>query len=682
MTNPGVLSKSEVAHVLFLDIVGYSLRSTTEQSRLLERLNEAVNGSKTFQAAKLADRVLPLATGDGMALVFFQEVAHPAECAIEIVANIGKELPVRMGIHSGLIQHQADIAGNANVAGEGINTAQRVMDFGEAGHVLLTRTYADWLAQLDQWHGKIVDFGEGVAKHGQRIKVCGLAAPGVRNDAPVALGGKTSESGTPGRKRVVILYKRNAEPDSTLLNTIHDHLERHGEDVFIDRHLKIGADWAASIEKKIRDADVVIALLSDSSVQSEMLEFELETVADERARRGKPLLLPIFIGQGKELKGNIGSIVNPLNRAEWSGEQDTGQLLTAISSSITEPMAPQEEELHLEPAGGAVPVDSPFYIERATDAEAFAAVRANESIILIKGPRQMGKTSLISRLALFTREQGWRTAMTDFQKISFGVVQTPDLFYKMLAATLAKQLRFKYDFDEEWMDVFGPNLNMDNFMRSLLEESETPLVWFMDEADKSFGLPFASDFFGLVRSWHNSRATEPFGPWGRFTIVIGYATEAHLFIQDMNQSPFNVGRHIELDSFNYEQTMALNQKYGSLLNPEQIHQLLQLISGQPFLTRRAFDVLARHKFTFAELIQQAASDEGPFGDHLKRILISVTQIPEVTQAIRSSASNLELADSDASQRLVAAGVLQKQGRTLAFRSPLYERYLKAHFQAS
>jgi len=97
---------------------------------------------------------------------------------------------------------------------------------------------------------------------------------------------------------------------------------------------------------------------------------------------------------------------------------------------------------------------------------------------------------------------------------------------------VARQLGITYDFAGEWLDIFGPGINMDNFIRTVLESSETPLAWFMDEADKLFGVPFASDFYGLVRSWHNSRATEPHGPWGRFTIVISYATEAHLFIRD------------------------------------------------------------------------------------------------------------------------------------------------------
>ena len=175
-------------------------------------------------------------------------------------------------------------------------------------------------------------------------------------------------------------------------------------------------------------------------------------------------------------------------------------------------------------------------------------------------------------------------------------------------------------------------MNMDGFVRALIEESETPLVWFMDEADKLFGAPFASDFFGLVRSWHNSRATEPDGPWGRFTVVMGYATEAHLFIQDLNQSPFNVGRQLPLDDFDPLQVEELNRRYGSPLRSEaEVRSLMALIGGQPFLVRRALDTLARGAMDFPTLLSTADRDEGPFGDHLKRILVSVSQLPEVTR---------------------------------------------------
>jgi hypothetical protein len=246
---------------------------------------------------------------------------------------------------------------------------------------------------------------------------------------------------------------------------------------------------------------------------------------------------------------------------------------------------------------------------------------------------------------------------------------------------LARTVGFKYDFAGEWLDIFGAGMNMDNFVRTMLEQSQTQLVWFMDEADKLFGIPFASDFFGLVRSWHNSRATEPHGPWSRFTVVISYATEAHLFIRDLNQSPFNVGRHVLLQGFDLGQTEELNRRYGSPLAPGEVKSLRSLIGGQPFLMRRALDVVKRGAMDFPSLLAQADRDDGPFGDHLKRILVAVSQLPEVVEVLRSSKERSQLKDVSGFHRLVAAGVMyQTSNNEAAFACELYRKYLERHLR--
>ncbi len=660
---------AEIAHVLFLDLVGYSKETTGAQGRQIAELNRLVGETPTYAAAKEAGRVLGLPTGDGMALLFSGDVAAPARCAMELQAVLkGGPLKVRMGVHSGLVQRGTDISGRDNVAGEGINVAQRVMDAAAAGDVMLSEQYAVWLVQFDGWEGRVGDPQEIVAKHGVRLRVHALQGTKA----------KPAKAPAEGATRIVLLYKRKAQPDETILATVEAHLEGQGHTVFIDRHLKIGVDWAKAIEERIRLADWVIAIVSDSALGSEMLEYELEIAADEHRRRGKPFILPVRVGDDRPLEGPVGSIVNPLNFAVWGGPEDEPRVLREIMATIAEP-PPPPESIALEPVGGAVPPDSPFYVERATDAEFLAALRAHESILLVKGPRQMGKTSLVGRGARLARDEGWRTAMTDFQKLSTAQLSGEDGFYRLLAHTLAKSLKFKYNFTEEWLDVFGANMNMDCFVRALIDDSEVPLVWFMDEADKMFGAPFASDFFGLVRSWHNSRATEPDGPWSRFTVVMGYATEAHLFIQDLNQSPFNVGRQLPLDDFTPLEVEEMNRRYGAPLKSAEIPELMRLIGGQPFLVRRALDVVARGTMDFPGLLANADRDDGPFGDHLKRILVSVSQLPEVVAALRASLRSPDLKDAAGYPRLLSAGVVrQRSGGQTELRCEAYRRYLSAH----
>src|SRR5213593_3937715 len=143
----------EIAYVLFIDIVGYSKLVTHEQRRLLELLNRIVREAEHFRAAEANGRLITVPTGDGMALVFYNTPEAPVECALEIsrAAQAHLELSLRMGVHSGAVSGVIDVSGRANIAGAGINVAQRVMDCGDAGHILLSKHVAEDLEQLGHW---------------------------------------------------------------------------------------------------------------------------------------------------------------------------------------------------------------------------------------------------------------------------------------------------------------------------------------------------------------------------------------------------------------------------------------------------------------------------------------------------------------------------------------------------
>src|SRR5882724_1876438 len=166
----------ELAHVLFIDIVGYSKLPINEQRALVERLNEVVRGAAEFQAAETAGRLIKIPTGDGMALIFYQNPEAPVECALEIARAVKThpELHLRMGIHSGPVSGVVDVNGKANVAGGGINTAQRVMDCGDAGHILLSKHAAEDLEQYSHWQPHLHDLGECEVKHGVRLSIVNL----------------------------------------------------------------------------------------------------------------------------------------------------------------------------------------------------------------------------------------------------------------------------------------------------------------------------------------------------------------------------------------------------------------------------------------------------------------------------------------------------------------------------
>src|SRR6476620_8225375 len=175
----------EIAHVLFIDIVGYSKLLINEQSESLEELNNVVRGTDTFRAAEAIGKLAKIPTGDGMALVFSTTPDAPVQCALEVSKTLKSrpELRVRMGVHSGPVSAVTDVNNRSNVAGGGINMAQRIMDCGDAGHILLSKRVAEDLAHYRQWQSHLHDLGQCKVKHDVTVSVVNLYTDEAGNSA-------------------------------------------------------------------------------------------------------------------------------------------------------------------------------------------------------------------------------------------------------------------------------------------------------------------------------------------------------------------------------------------------------------------------------------------------------------------------------------------------------------------
>ena len=195
----------EIAHVLFIDIVGYSKLLTDEQSEALQELNQIVRNTEAVREADAAGQLIILPTGDGMAMAFTGSVEGPAECALEISQALHAQpsVPVRMGIHSGPVQYVRDANARENISGVGINIARRVMDCGDAGHILVSKRFAGDLGQHRRWQRYLHEIGDVEVKHGVVVSLVNLYAETIGNPAPPAcvIGTRrTSASGVTARK--------------------------------------------------------------------------------------------------------------------------------------------------------------------------------------------------------------------------------------------------------------------------------------------------------------------------------------------------------------------------------------------------------------------------------------------------------------------------------------------------
>ncbi len=485
----------------------------------------------------------------------------------------------------------------------------------------------------------------------------------------------------PERKlAVAILYRRNVEPDEALMRRIEAELAARGHQVFVDRHIPIGVDWANEINEKVRRADVVIPLLSARSVQSEMLAWELQSAHDEAQRRdGLPRILPVRVAFKDPFPPELAVILDRLQYFLWRGPQDDDRLVKQLLAALHEPQIPPPPPRPI-PLGG-LPLDSEFYVKRSSDLAFHAAIGRRDSIILLRGARQVGKTSLLARGLQRARQDSLRVAFTDFQRLNRSELQSPEALYKALGAALAEDLDLDVEPAKVWNPDVAANVNFERYLkREVLGRIEAPLFWALDEADRLFSCNFGSEIFALLRSWHNKRSMKPDEPWRRLTLAIAYATEAYLFITDLNQSPFNVGTLVPLRDFSYEQVAELNGRYGRPLRVEgELRAFFDSVGGHPYLTNRGLFEMAENGCDLASFLAQAERDEGLFGDHLRRILVLLHQDTELGEGTRGLLEGRPKLTPRCFYLLRAAGVLAGDSPKDAHpRCQLYAIYLRKH----
>jgi DNA-binding SARP family transcriptional activator len=432
----------------------------------------------------------------------------------------------------------------------------------------------------------------------------------------------------------------------------------------------------------VRALRPLIALLEAEGDRERALDYAWRGVAidplNESSQREVMRLL-IALGrpaaavrQYRELERLLYSEFQAVPESETKALVEAWLARPLAASHAASPLPPVRERR------GALPLDAPVYVERPTDEEFHVAVRRGDSLVLVKGARQTGKTSLLARALQAARLAGNRAILTDLQSLNGAHFASPDAFYHALARWMAVQLGLSPRV--AWDPDYGPNLNFELFVRQAAARETAPLVWSVDEADRLFTCDFGSDVFGLFRSWHNKRSLEPEGPWSRLTLAIAYATEAHLFISDLNQSPFNVGTRLTLGDFTLAEVAELNRRYGSpLRGDEEAARFHDLLGGQPYLAQRGLAEMASRGMRLGELEAGAERETGIYGDHLRRLLASLSRDAALCDAVRAVLAGRSCSTAESFYRLRTAGVLAGETPSEARpRCRLYAAYLSRH----
>ncbi len=357
--------------------------------------------------------------------------------------------------------------------------------------------------------------------------------------------------------------------------------------------------------------------------------------------------------------------------------QALNELLKNSNAATTLSLQPVQK-LQLEAPEGQLELGSRFYVQRPPiEKDCCETILQAGSLIRIKAPRQMGKSSLLSRTLAYAKHKGCQVAHLYFQQADSEVFRELDSFLQWFCASIASELNLDENLDPYWQGILGSkNKCTKYFQRYLLAVSEIPLVLGLDEVDLIFQYPaIAADFFGLLRAWHEKAKNEEI--WKKLRLVIVHSKEVYIPL-NINQSPFNVGLPIELPELTYSQIADLAQRHQLAWQSTNVEQLMALTGGQPYLVRQALYQIARDRLDWQKLSQLAPTEEGIYGDHLRRQLSNLKEDSELIEAYRDLVTSdrpLQL-DSQIAFKLRSIGLVKFQGNHVIPMCDLYRDYFK------
>lgn len=504
----------------------------------------------------------------------------------------------------------------------------------------------------------------------------------------------------------VFISYRHVPPDEELAERLCAYLQERGLSVFLDKQIRVGRDWVEEIDRQLRASGSFVVFLSEDSILSDMVRQEVQT-AHELRQEGKISIFPVRLGFEGKLPYDLGSYLNRLQYARWDPGALEMELFALLHAAITDgaalPDSPVNEDtavISLKdlsaaaewkgaplPAAdprivmetGTIHLDSPFYVRRKEDEAAERCLAQSWSTIVVKGPRQSGKSSLLARIHALSKKAERRSVYLDFQTFDEPQLASLGTTLQTLAKRIARALKTSVQPSDVWdSDLLGEKGSFTEFLtRAVLDGSSSPVVLILDEVDRLFDRPYRGDFFAAVRGWHNNRATDE--AWENLHLVLGHATDPALWIENLNESPFNVGDRLRLGDFTQDQVADLNGRHGNSLSSDEIAGLMDLVGGHPYLIRQALYVLATERWSLTRLGEEAAKDNGPFGDHLRRHLWALLQSDRLRAVVTRIARGEGCDDEGLFQRLLATGLVAGEDRSKArLRCALYQQYFSRH----
>ena len=501
--------------------------------------------------------------------------------------------------------------------------------------------------------------------------------------------------------RLFFSYSHRDEKLRARLETHLEGLQRQGRITgWHDRKITAGEEWEQQIDDQLEAADVILLLISADFIASKYC-YDREMIrALERHDAGDARVVPIILRPSDWQDTPFGKLqALPPNAKPVTSWRDREQAFTAIASGLREltdelqpqtrrpsegraPVAvarpPAAGDIFLET--GAMPIGSPFFVEREAYGQAARQLASPQPTVTLKGYRQSGKSSLLVRLHDRALRAGSKSCYLNFQNLDGASFADSDQLFLELARMLVDELEIDADPDASWSARRGAKANFTRFMERGVLEPQTSVLLLFDEVDLAFEHTACRwDLFSMLRSWHNRRSEDLRGRWQGLGLVIAHATDPALWIPDNEQSPFNVGLRLVLEDFDAELVAELNRRHGEPLSGEaEVAELLDFVGGHPFLVRLALYTLVASDWTFEQLTADAAVEGGPFSPYLRRYLSPLLERGELLDTLRQILAGEGCDDEMKFQKLWTAGVIRGESPERAvMRCRLYRDYFRS-----
>ncbi|MEM7713250.1 MAG: AAA-like domain-containing protein [Cyanobacteria bacterium P01_A01_bin.68] len=333
----------------------------------------------------------------------------------------------------------------------------------------------------------------------------------------------------------------------------------------------------------------------------------------------------------------------------------------------------------LEYPDGAVPLDSPFYLKRnGVESLCYQTLEKPASLIRIKAPKLMGKTSLARRIVTQGEKLNYQGVYLDLGAVNKEVITNLDNFLRWLCSKVSLELELDNQVDSAWNTaILGSNDNCTAYFKKyILKQIKVPLILVLDEVDRLF--PYGEvveDFLGMLRSWHEKGKISEV--WKQLRLVLAHSTEVYIPL-DYHQSPFNAGVPVELEEFNREQVEDLATRHN--INPQNslLEELRRMVGGHPYLLRLAMYDVAIAKTRLEDLLESATTEAGIYRNHLRYLLDILRTAPDLVKALQrvvNSTAGVEL-DSIEIYKLHSLGLVIRENNHVTPRCQLYRDYFR------